>query len=610
MKWTNISLISTFVHKTSKKKMKINLISTLTLLLLNVIICIKSEIIHLHCEKDPCDWHYYQDDGDDFRCSNNCVFNGLTIKREDKLSYTNVGNSGVDTSAEINQNVEKRWNSFLQIKIFNSSMTLFPAKMFRYFPKVNKFKANKVGLTEIEKNDFNDAYKMEILELKQNNITILPALVFVEALKLRHLDLSHNQISKIEQNAFFQCDLIQHIRLSHNQLDSLANHIFSDLKELTNIFLDHNKLKKIDSVAFAGCNNLIAIDISFNEISTMNCSSVIRLQSSLNLNNNPFGSIDSKCFENYPVIWDEVISTYEPRAFYHVSRLYVSNTKIMEINFPKKFEFPAVELEACHLVAVDLENFLNRFRRLERLDLSDTIIGPLNITTFARLDELKILRLRNCSLSHLTFGTFSFQTSLTTLDISYNYLKDIDYHIFLPALRFIQELDLSGNNLTNIDGLSLTHFTNLKRLGIVHNNFQCLYMVHKVMEFDDKKIVMIPDYVREATNETHVGRVHCSHENNSTVEELNSYEQWDKNQKEKQNLKGNCSEKSVSYVNNVFQNPQNISQRLFEMSLVALCSALIAYNVAIYKLNRTKKCYDKSTKSSISEHILMNDVEN
>ncbi len=86
-----------------------------------------------------------------------------------------------------------------------------------------------------------------------------------------------------------------------------------------------------------------------------------------------------------------------------------------------------LSLQSCLIKQIDdVENFVNLFPNLERLDLSENRLEYFNISLVLALKKLKILNLSKNKIRHLNIhpsissSTFHPSNSLIELDLSYN----------------------------------------------------------------------------------------------------------------------------------------------------------------------------------------------
>jgi len=124
-------------------------------------------------------------------------------------------------------------------------------------------------------------------------------------------------------------------------------------------------------------------------------------------------------------------------------------------------------LKTLKLSNISLKNFSFRYipenlRNITHLDLSVTDIRTSNLNYPGFGSNIKILKLSNCPSIDETFLTY--YTNLTELDLSYNKaIVDLSLPV-IAGITFLEKLNLSGTRITN-DGLKLLKYlTNLKEL--------------------------------------------------------------------------------------------------------------------------------------------------
>ncbi|KAJ9594368.1 hypothetical protein L9F63_014210 [Diploptera punctata] len=141
------------------------------------------------------------------------------------------------------------------------------------------------------------------------------------------------------------------------------------------------------------------------------------------------------------------------------------------------------------------ENSFQTLLKLEELDLSCNQLEEISSNTFTNMKYLKILFLPNNRLSKLE--RIMFPNSLTILDISYNYIEEINNEVFdntndlqvlnlsnnnisavntytFISLRSLASLDLSCNNIGKIDDNSFVEMNSLEKLNLSHNELKDL----------------------------------------------------------------------------------------------------------------------------------------
>jgi Leucine-rich repeat (LRR) protein len=146
----------------------------------------------------------------------------------------------------------------------------------------------------------------------------------------------------------------------------------------------------------------------------------------------------------------------------------------------------------------DLENFVNLFPNIERLDLSENRFEYLNIPLISAFKKLKILILSKNKIRHLNLYPATItpnpSNSLIELDLSYNGsypkpkhrvirhafssvvgIETIDENIFESISSQLEILNLRNNELSNENQLGfLIHLNHLREFYLDYNRFESI----------------------------------------------------------------------------------------------------------------------------------------
>lgn len=151
----------------------------------------------------------------------------------------------------------------------------------------------------------------------------------------------------------------------------------------------------------------------------------------------------------------------------------------------------ALDISRNKLATID-ENAFDGAIKLKKLDISNNPIGSLKPELFARLAHLEVVSLKQTEITSIQPGTFSQQPNLISLDISENKLKELNFNqVFAPALHEFQSLNLSKNQLNNLNGCRNAIVPKLKVLDIRSNDFDCSYLLN-LMEGLNAEVFELP----------------------------------------------------------------------------------------------------------------------
>lgn len=345
---------------------------------------------------------------------------------------------------------------------------------------------------------------LEKLFASHNHLTEIASELFDITLDLTEMDFSHNRIIKLDPFVFDNIRRLKKMNFSFNAIETLNRRLFSNLNDLEVLDFSNNKIKKIENDLLVHNSKLRIVYLNNNLVKRLECGLLAALsEASLNfsLNINSLEYFGATCNSGVnDIILDIEISSKEPktnlRVFTHNLELIFNenefnNIRQLNLSSSRNANISAIIQKASPL--------------LETLDLSDNFIGELSSNSFKKFQNLKNLNLRRTDVMSFEFTTFYNQQNLQVLDISYNNLKNVDFHLFLRNFQLLESLNLEGNSLTEIDSVTRSHFPKLAVLGISKNNFSCDYLVKFLLQWHDLKLI------DNSPNRTHVGGVDCVH---------------------------------------------------------------------------------------------------
>lgn len=180
--------------------------------------------------------------------------------------------------------------------------------------------------------------------------------------------------------------------------------------------------------------------------------------------------------------------------------------KISPTTFTKLSQLKILKLKGNHLKMSSISQ-LKITASLEEIDLSSNdLVGPIDLNFFPRLTNLRELFLSHNSLSSIKKGSFENFRNLTTLYLDHNQIDVLEDHAF-RNLTTLTNLDLSNNRIVAISGASLAHLVNLLDLNLKHNYLRALtadlilpLRSIQNLSLDDNEISMVAsDALRNST---------------------------------------------------------------------------------------------------------------
>ncbi|KAL3874534.1 hypothetical protein ACJMK2_037538 [Sinanodonta woodiana] len=139
-----------------------------------------------------------------------------------------------------------------------------------------------------------------------------------------------------------------------------------------------------------------------------------------------------------------------------------------EINFARLTELKQLVLKRTKCASIDNRTFA--FLRLERLHLVQMPLTSFPVVPILEIQYLRELEISQTQISRLQSDSFVNLTQLASLILSHNHLRFLDVGAFNGLYDTLENLDLSGNRLENIEEISLRNWTKLQSLQLSSNS--------------------------------------------------------------------------------------------------------------------------------------------
>lgn len=417
-----------------------------------------------------------------------------------------------DQTVHFVHNVNK--NNVKYMKCYDSKARYIPYKLFENFPNLQSLDISNSYIEDISRNSFMSADNLLYLNMSLNRIKTLGPSAFAGAMKTLKIELAANEISEISPNAFHNLEDMDKLVLSRNHIRELDKSVFAENVNLNHIHLDNNWIEEIHPELFNYCKHLRIVDLSNNHLKTLqphtfegnfvleglflsgnllehfNLTNLFTLNK-LNLDNNRLTSLVLTSIKN----------------------VRANNNEIENVTIRNYENFETMNLAQNRIA--NLTN-ITKLTNLVSLDLSSNEIGPIvGLSTFSNLKNLRELRLRNTSLSAISFGMFSKQTKLTIFDISFNGLRDLNLDMLAPYMTTVKQFYIDGNSLTEIKGRTtfFQAFPYLYSIGLSKNKFNCTYLHHIITPpFLSPNVELHIEPIDSDLEKTHIRDITCEHE--------------------------------------------------------------------------------------------------
>ncbi|XP_031635553.1 protein artichoke-like [Contarinia nasturtii] len=336
--------------------------------------------------------------------------------------------------------------------------------------------------------------------------------------------------------SFFSTQLLhlKHMNMSGNQLDNMAQFIGILSTSIETLDASSNFLGEINVHTFEKFTNLKHMNlsntsISFNSSPNQSCFEMNRKLQVLSLENNSIKRVDRNIFmpllnsAQVYISWNDVVEL-DTSCLNNSLDIDLRREKTIVFRMKKGgAELHCTETDLQHLRYVNISGnqlqntakFLEKLgSSVEKLDLSSNYIGKLTQHLLEKFNNLQHLVLCHTDLTNFGFSSFYHQRRLRVLDISYNRLGKVDFTVFLRNFKELSELNLEGNNLTEINSVTRTIFPKLSSLGISKNHFSCHYLATFLTQWEHLRLLHNP------SNQTNIDGVDCYHDDGKIVEAM------------------------------------------------------------------------------------------
>ncbi|XP_057553725.1 toll-like receptor 3 isoform X2 [Hippopotamus amphibius kiboko] len=352
----------------------------------------------------------------------------------------------------------------------------------------------------------------KLFGLSLDNAKLSPSLTEKLCLELsntsiQNLSLSNNQLYRTSNTTFIglkQTNLTM-LDLSHNSLSVIGNDSFAWLPHLEYLFLEYNNIEHLSSRSFYGLSNVRYLNLrhSFTKQSTSLASlpkiddfsfQWLKCLEDLNMEDNNFAGIKSNTFTGLTRLrYLSLSNSFSSlRTLTNETFLSLAGSPLLILNLTRN-KISKIESGAFsrlgHLHVLDLglneigqELTGQEWRGLENIVeiyLSYNKYLELTSNSFALVPSLQRLMLRRVALKNVAISPSPFHPllNLTILDLSNNNLANINDEL-LKGLEKLEILDLQHNNLARLwkhanpggpvqflKGLSHLHILNLESNG-------------------------------------------------------------------------------------------------------------------------------------------------
>lgn len=283
----------------------------------------------------------------------------------------------------------------------------------------------------------NDMFKMYTnltgLDLSNQAIDQLKPEDFVEAKMLKNLSLAENKLTNVSDKLFHDAIDLEMLDLSSNQIIHFDSDTFLDKNNLKMLNLAHNNISELPIDTFKNLNELQKLDLSYNQIEVLTSLNKLEKLTEVNLSHNKISKIDSIAFTGLS----------------NLDKVLLSNNQL------ESFDWQIFGMNS----------------NVTSLDISGNLITKLKAENMTNLVNLMHLNASHCGLTEIEANTFSSMKNLKSIDLSFNALKIVSVKSFETAI-----VNLTENELHEINDFTTSSIDDLTIVGIDSNNFSCYYI--------------------------------------------------------------------------------------------------------------------------------------
>ena len=342
---------------------------------------------------------------------------------------------------------------FLSLK--GNQLSAFKGEIFNTGTGLEELDISENQLSYLFPNSFRIHPRLRRLVASQNKFNFFPASMIAGLQFLEFIDLSNNQLKTVEELDFARLPRLRQLILSHNSLESISEMAFHNSSQLQYLDLSMNKLERLGERTFEGLARIEVMNLDHNQLSEL--PDTLFERSRLQMLENII--LSNNKFETAPL-------KSLQRQYFFVSSVDLSHNKIREIPSDDSIMVNIKNLDLSYnpLNEESVNNILSEPKTVRELNLAGTGIKQI---TSLETPFLQNLNLSDNQLTAIDDKIFERATLLESLDLSNNVLNNLkQLSMIWPKLPSLQVLDLSNNSFEIVAQGDLDNLEMLRKLSI------------------------------------------------------------------------------------------------------------------------------------------------
>ncbi|XP_047428240.1 chondroadherin-like protein [Mugil cephalus] len=177
----------------------------------------------------------------------------------------------------------------VKLDLRNNDLQVLPRGAFLHTPYLTHLNLQRCNIVKVKEGAFRGLGRVVSLNLAYNKIDVLYQESFDGLSSLKELHLDHNRVEEIQPGAFTQLGFLNMLSLTHNQLVYIPNMAFQGLNNIKWLRLSYNSLNNLAHEAFTGLFTLNRLSLDHNELQFFPTQTMMRLVhvTRLDMSHNP-----------------------------------------------------------------------------------------------------------------------------------------------------------------------------------------------------------------------------------------------------------------------------------------------------------------------------------